>query len=533
MKRVKLFILVIVIVMFGAGCAMENLKSGNEKSSTLTLKVNWDEAVANESTNKVIEDAITKGYKVYAGIIKSSEVDKSGTINFKEKQEISYRTNKNVVFTIQEADYTKYHICIFIDKDGDDILSSWNHETIAYSYSVTINAISQINMPIKITPETSSSTLTFNVTWNQVVSNKGVEQSVIDEAITKGYKLYLGILKESEITKDDVVRCKIKQEIEYNKNREVIFIINEADYTKYQVYIYIDKNGNGFGDGLEGETIAGLLDTITVNSTSQIVDFPVEISNVQAVKSSTLTFNINWQEVVLKKEVEESVINEAISKGYKAYIGIIKNSEMVKGGIVKCTQQQEIEYKTNSSINFTINEADYTEYQAYIYIDKDGDKNYDITGFEAIAGKLNITVNAISQRVDMPVEVSNVQAVDSSTLKFNITWNQAVSNGEEKSLIDEAVSKGYKVYIGIAKKLDVTRSGIFKFYEKREIEYYLNKNVEFTIPKADYGIYTLALFIDRNGDGGDHWMDDLDMINHKDINVTAVSQKVDVAVNIN
>ncbi len=121
----------------------------------------------------------------------------------------------------------------------------------------------------------------------------------------------------------------------------------------------------------------------------------------------------------------------------------------------------------------------------------------------------------------------------SSTLKFNITWNQAVSNGEEKSLIDEAVSKGYKVYIGIAKKLDVTRSGIFKFYEKREIEYYLNKNVEFTIPKADYGIYTLALFIDRNGDGGDHWMDDLDMINHKDINVTAVSQKVDVAVNIN
>ena len=122
---------------------------------------------------------------------------------------------------------------------------------------------------------------------------------------------------------------------------------------------------------------------------------------------------------------------------------------------------------------------------------------------------------------------------NSSTLTFNITWNQALSNGEEKSLIDEAVSKGYKVYIGIAKKLDVTRSGIFKFYEKREIEYYLNKNVEFTIPKADYGIYTLALFIDRNGDGGDHWMDDLDMINHKDINVTAVSQKVDVAVNIN
>ena len=114
MKRVKLFILVIVIVMFGAGCAMENLKNGNEKSSTLTLNVNWDEAVANESTNKVIEDAITKGYKVYAGIIKSSEVDKSGTINLKKKQEISYRTNKNVVFTIQEADYTKYQVYIYI-----------------------------------------------------------------------------------------------------------------------------------------------------------------------------------------------------------------------------------------------------------------------------------------------------------------------------------------------------------------------------------------------------------------------------------
>ena len=74
MKRVILVIFVGFLAIVGAGCTKANLKNDNENSSTLTLNVNWDEAVANESTNKVIEDAIAKGYKVYAGIIKKCSI---------------------------------------------------------------------------------------------------------------------------------------------------------------------------------------------------------------------------------------------------------------------------------------------------------------------------------------------------------------------------------------------------------------------------------------------------------------------------
>lgn len=122
-------------------------------------------------------------------------------------------------------------------------------------------------------------------------------------------------------------------------------------------------------------------------------------------KSSTLTFNVNWKDITATKSIDETMIEDAVSKGYKLYLGIIKNSEMVKGGIVKCTQQKEISYKTSSSVLFTIAETDYTDYQAYIYIDKDGDEKYNITGFEAIAGKLNITANSTPQTVDMTVEI--------------------------------------------------------------------------------------------------------------------------------
>ncbi len=276
MRQIKIFILVMILVLFGTGCSMEKLQNIDEKSSTLTLKVNWDEAVANESTNQVIEDAITKGYKVYAGIIKSSEVDKSGTINFKEKQKISYRTNKNVVFTIKEADYTTYDICIFIDKDGDGILSSWNHETIAYSYSVTINAISQINMPIKITSETSSSTLTFNVTWNQAVSN-GVEKSIIDEAVRKGYKVYIGITRKLDVTKSGIFKFYEKQEIEYYVNKNVVFTIPKADYGVYTLALFIDRNGDGADHWMDDIDLVYFKD-IAVNTTSQKIDIPVYIN---------------------------------------------------------------------------------------------------------------------------------------------------------------------------------------------------------------------------------------------------------------
>lgn len=404
MKKVKLFILVIIMVILGTGCTMENLQNNEDKSSTLTLNVNWDEAVANESTNKVIEDAITKGYKVYAGIIKSSEVDKSGTINFKEKQEISYRTNKNVVFTIQEADYTTYHICIFIDKDGDGILSSWNHETIAYNYSLNVNSTSQtINMPIKITPVTSSSKLTFNVTWNQVVSTKGVEKSIIDEAITKGYKAYIGIAKKSDVTRSGIFNFYEKQEIVFYVNKNVEFTIKEADYGIYTLALFIDRNGDGADHWMDDIDLIYFKD-ITVNSTSQTIDVPVEILTNQIATSSTLTFNVSWNKSS-ESLVTTEKINEAITKGYKLYFGILKESEITRDGVARCIVKQEIEYNKNREVKFIINETDYTKYQAYIYIDKDGNGFGDGFNGEIIASNYDITVNSTSQSINLPVYI--------------------------------------------------------------------------------------------------------------------------------
>ena len=37
-------------------------------------------------------------------------------------------------------------------------------------------------------------------------------------------------------------------------------------------------------------------------------------------KSSTLTFNVNWKDITATKSIDETMIEDAVSKGYKLYL---------------------------------------------------------------------------------------------------------------------------------------------------------------------------------------------------------------------